>query len=98
MSVLARSRSDYTAARPDAEGRRAGRRELARGCLRRVISPTDCVKDRLAWYYHYGDRQCLAQAILVSRDHRVDLNEIRRWSEAEGKRDEFEEIRQALAG
>lgn len=32
----------------------------------RVISPTDCVKDRLAAYYHWGDRQGLAQAIMVA--------------------------------
>ncbi len=31
-----------------------------------VISPTDCVKDRLAAYYHWGDRQSLEQAILVA--------------------------------
>ena len=63
----------------------------------RLITPTDCVKDRLAWYYHFGDRQCLAQAILVSRDHKVNLREIRRWSEAAGKRLEFERIRPELS-
>ena len=63
----------------------------------RIITPTDCVKDRLAWYYHYGDRQCLAQAILVSRDHRIDIQENIRWSEAEGKLREFEGIREQLA-
>lgn len=63
----------------------------------RVITPTDCVKDRLAWYYHFGDRQCLAQAVLVSRDNKTDLREIRRWSEAEGKQVEFERIRLQLS-
>lgn len=29
----------------------------------RVISATDCVKDRLAAYFHYDDRQGLAQAV-----------------------------------
>ena len=32
----------------------------------RLISPTDCVKARLAAYYHWQDRQCLEQAILVA--------------------------------
>ena len=59
----------------------------------KVITPTDCVKDRLAWYYHFGDRQCLAQAILVSGDCAIDIEEIGRWSEAEGKLAEFERIR-----
>ena len=25
----------------------------------RIISPTDCVKDRLSWYYHGNDKECL---------------------------------------
>jgi len=62
----------------------------------RVITPTDCVKDRLAWHYHFGDGQCLAQAILVSTDCPIDIEEIRRWSEAEGKLAEFDRIRARL--
>lgn len=54
-----------------------------------VLSPTDCVKDRLAHFYHWGDRQCFAQAILVAQNHRVDLLEIREWSQREGKLSEF---------
>lgn len=69
--------------------------ETETGTLR-TISPTDCVKDRLAWYYHFGDRQCLSQAILVSQDHPIDIDDIRRWSEGEGKLAEFEEIRNLL--
>jgi hypothetical protein len=71
--------------------------EMETGILR-IISPTDCVKDRLAWYYHYGDRQCLSQAILVSKDHQIDIGEIRKWSEGEGKLEEFEEIKEQLEG
>lgn len=71
--------------------------EMETGILR-VISPTDCVKDRLAWYYHYGDRQCLSQAILVSNDNQIDIDEIRNWSEREGKLEEFEKISAQLEG
>ncbi|MFZ5453503.1 MAG: hypothetical protein ACOZF2_16715 [Thermodesulfobacteriota bacterium] len=46
----------------------------------RIISPTDCVKDRLAAYYHWGDRQSLEQAVLVAKDNQVDLDELERWS------------------
>ena len=35
--------------------------------LLRVISETDCVKDRLAAYYFWNDQQSLAQAILVAK-------------------------------
>ena len=64
----------------------------------RIISPTDCVKDRLAAYYHWDDLQCLEQAVLVARANKIDLAEIERWSEGEGKLDEFRRIRDQLTG
>jgi len=48
----------------------------------RVISPTDCVKDRLAAYYFWNDGQSLSQAVLVARNRRVNMGELRRWSRA----------------
>jgi hypothetical protein len=68
---------------------------LSTGNLR-VISPTDCVKDRLAAFYHWQDRQALSQALMVARHHEVDLAEIARWSEVEGMQDEFQRIEPAL--
>jgi len=59
----------------------------------RIISPTDCVKDRLASYYHFDDRQCLEQAVLVARDNKVDLAEVERWSRHEGKPERLAEFR-----
>jgi hypothetical protein len=70
--------------------------ELATGTLR-VISATDCVKDRLCAFYFWKDQQGLAQAVLVSKSQKVDLNEIQRWSLAEGKEQEFELFRKKLA-
>lgn len=67
-------------------------RKVSTGVLK-LISPTDCVKDRLTWYYHDGDRQCLEQAVLVAEHNDIDLAEIARWSAVEGKSDEFEQIR-----
>jgi hypothetical protein len=69
--------------------------ELTTGTLR-VISATDCVKDRLCAYYFWSDQQGLAQAILVSKSQDVDLKEIKRWSKAEGKEREFEAFRKKL--
>jgi hypothetical protein len=46
----------------------------------KLLSPTDCVKDRLAAYYYWNDKPSLDQAILVSKDNKVDLKEIERWS------------------
>lgn len=59
----------------------------------RIISPTDCVKDRLAAYYHWGDQQSLEQAVLVAKDNEIDLKELERWSNSEGKLSVFQEIK-----
>ena len=69
--------------------------EFATGTLR-LISTTDCVKDRLASYYHFGDRQGLIQATMVAQQNAVDLKEIRRWSKGEGQLTKFEEFLAAL--
>lgn len=70
-------------------------KKLSTGVLK-VISPTDCVKDRLAAYYHWGDQQSLLQATLVAKRNKVDVGEIRRWSLVEGKLEEFERIKGRL--
>jgi hypothetical protein len=69
--------------------------ELATGTLR-VVSPTDCVKDRLCAYYFWNDLQGLAQAVLVAESQNVDLKEIKRWSKAEGKEKEYEIFKNKL--
>lgn len=68
----------------------------ATGTLK-IISPTDCVKDRLAGYYHWQDRQSLAQALLVAKEIAIDLSEIEQWSRREGKLEKFEDFRAQLA-
>jgi len=55
-------------------------------------SETDCVKNRLAAHYRRRDRQCLSQAILVANQQDVDLDEVKRWSTAEGMLEEFAKI------
>ena len=70
--------------------------EFSTGVLR-ILSPTDCIKDRLAAYYHWNDLQSLEQAILVSKSIRVDLKEVKRWSSAEGMSEAFARIAPRLA-
>lgn len=70
-------------------------RHEATGILK-IISPTDCVKDRLTGFYHDNDQQCLDQAILVTKENEVDIEEIKRWSEGEGKSEQFKQIRKEL--
>ena len=62
----------------------------------RLLSPTDCVKDRLAAYYHWKDRQSLEQALLVARRRSIDLKEIQRWSGQEGMAAEYSKIARLL--
>jgi hypothetical protein len=54
-----------------------------------LLTPTDCVKDRLAAYYHWNDQQALQQAILVSNQQSVNYAEIQSWSKNEGYLDKF---------
>lgn len=63
-----------------------------------LLSPTDCVKNRLAGYYHWGDLQSLEQAVLVACAQKVDLAEVKRWSRKEGKAAEFLKFRGRLKG
>lgn len=55
----------------------------------KLLSTTDCVKDRLAAYYHWEDEQSEEQANLVCLDNHVDLEEVERWSRNEGMIDKF---------
>jgi len=62
----------------------------------KLLSPTDCVKDRLAAFYHWNDTQSLEQAILVCADNDIDLKEIERWSFKEGMKGKLETFKNAL--
>ncbi|MFP3855323.1 MAG: hypothetical protein ACLFWD_13625 [Anaerolineales bacterium] len=70
--------------------------ELATGSIR-IISPTDSVKDRLAAFYHWGDRQGLKQAIHIANQHEVDLDDVHDWSKEEGHAEKFIEFSRRLA-
>jgi len=72
--------------------------EIRRGRkVLRLLSPTDCVKDRLAAYFHWNDEPSLTQAVMVCRAARVDLREVKRWSVNEGMAVKFEAFKEALS-
>lgn len=52
----------------------------------RLLSPTDCIKDRLAGYIHWKSRANFDQAVLVAvrQSARVDLDRVREWCAREG--------------
>lgn len=70
---------------------------LETGTLR-LLSPTDCVKDRLAAFYHWNDRQCLQQAVWVAQKREIDWKELERWSRQEGEPGKFEVFREKFEG
>lgn len=77
--------------------RQFARRETPTGVLR-LLRPTECVMDRLAWYFHHADTQCLEQAVRVATLHPVDLARIERWARGEGPhgRERFREFERRL--
>jgi hypothetical protein len=61
-----------------------------------ILTPTQCIKDRLAAFYHWRDSQSLEQALLVGKSHRISMKELERWSRAEGHAEDYEEFRRRL--
>ncbi|MBI5640449.1 MAG: hypothetical protein HZA17_08490 [Nitrospirae bacterium] len=61
-----------------------------------LLTPTDCVKDRLAAYYHWNDPQALDQALMVAGAQKVRLYEIKKWSENEGHTEKYREFAKRL--
>ncbi len=57
--------------------------KLPQGTLK-LLTPTDSVKDRLAAYYHWNDRQGLNQAVWIAEVHPIKIEEIISWSKREG--------------
>lgn len=52
--------------------------------LLRVITPTQCVMDRLAAYWHWNDRQSWDQAVMVARHRKVDYRTLTAYAQDEG--------------
>ena len=69
--------------------------KLATGVIR-IISPTDSVKDRLASFYYFKDRQGLEQAVLISKSNKIDINSVESWSIREGEKEKFMEFKRRL--
>lgn len=64
----------------------------------RLLTPTQCVMDRLAAFYFWNDRQALEQALLVGRQHDLTLEDVREWSIEEGMLDQYEQFLERLNG
>lgn len=62
----------------------------------KMLTPTDCVRHRLSMFYRWSDREALREAVAVARRQKVDLEQIRRWSEWEWASDRYREFTNAL--
>ncbi len=62
----------------------------------KLLSPTDCVKDRLLNYYEYDDAQCLEQAKDVARSYSLKWPALKKWHEGEGYAGRFEAFKKQV--
>lgn len=53
------------------------------GTIIKILSPTDCVKDRLASYIHFKALEGIDQAVLVAKNQDVNLSSIKKWCKNE---------------
>ena len=60
--------------------------------LLRLLSPTDCVKGRLANYYYFGDKQCFVQVTMVAQMHPVNLNKLKEWHRKEDQLSRYKDF------
>lgn len=62
----------------------------------KILSPTDCIRDRLASYIHFNARECLDQAVLVAQNQSFDIEAIHKWCISEGAQEAFESFKRKL--
>jgi len=56
----------------------------------KLLTPTDCIKDRLAAYFHWDDLQSLEQAVWVAQENVFELDSVREWAVKENEVEKFE--------
>jgi len=62
----------------------------------RLLTPTDCIKDRLAAYYHWDDPQSLEQAVWVAEKNTFDIVSIEEWSRKENMLEKYQIFRKRV--
>ena len=58
----------------------------------RLLTPTDCIKDRLAAYIHWNDKQSLEQAVMVAKAQDFNLSSVKKFCSNEGNERAFVEF------
>lgn len=57
-----------------------------------LLTPTDCVKDRLAAFIHWKDQQGLVQAVMVAKAQPISLEKIKKFCASEGNLSAYEQF------
>jgi hypothetical protein len=58
-----------------------------------ILHAKDVIKDRLAAYFHWNDRQSLVQALAIMINHSIQTDELRTFCLDEGEQAQFEVIK-----
>ena len=58
----------------------------------RILTPTDCIRDRLSAYIHDRARACLTQAALVANTQAFSSTKIKTWLKKEGFESAYNEL------
>jgi len=65
----------------------------------RIVTPTQCVMDRLAAAFHWNDPQSKEQALQVAQGNEIDWTALERWFDTEGQsKVDFESFRATASG
>lgn len=54
-----------------------------------LLTPADCVKDRLAAYFFWNDLQSLDQAVMVAKRNKIDIQNIKKWAGKQGELEKY---------
>ncbi|MBN1282478.1 MAG: hypothetical protein JXA24_01735 [Proteobacteria bacterium] len=68
----------------------------AKGGSIRLLTPTDCCRQRLSMYYRWGDREAFDDAVELALCHEIDMDLVKRWSDWEWCSDRFEEFHREI--
>jgi len=66
------------------------------GNVLKLLTPTQCVMDRLVAFFHWNDSQARRQALMVARRHPIDWAQVELWSKGEGCIEKYREFRKAI--
>ena len=66
------------------------------GVAIKLLSPTQCVMDRLLWFFYCNDRQCLDQAVWVAQSHPVSMEKLTAWAKREPNQESIQQKMQVF--